>query len=115
MERPSYPVSELGLPVIPPIECYSVCLKGIKDTDKHHLAFNRKQYRSSLERAYRESSGMVIRMCMCRHRDLHSMYEPPRAPSEAVMKQVISGQVLPPTEAQAGVEVFIRERESYVA
>lgn len=115
MERPQYPTDERGLPVIPPTECYQICLNGIKDTNRHHLAFNRRMYRSSLERAYREATGMVLRMCVCRHRDLHATYEPPRPPSAAVMREVVAGQVLPPTEEMAGVEVFIRERESFVA
>ena len=60
MEKVPYPVDERGLPVLPDTECYAICLKGIKDTNRHHLAFNRRMYRSSLERAYREATGMVL-------------------------------------------------------
>lgn len=112
MEKPPYPSDERGLPVVPPRECYEVCLRGAKTANKHHLAFNRRMYTSSLERAYRESACMIVRMCACRHDALHATYDPPVMPEAAVMRGVIAGNILPPTELEAGIQVEIRTQQT---
>lgn len=105
--RIPYPLDEKGVPICPEGlgECYDVCLRGIRDTNKHHLAFNRASYKSQPERWYREAPGMVIGACVCKHADLHATYLPPSKPSIHVMHDIIQGDI-EPTVAQ----VFIRSR-----
>lgn len=86
-------------------ECYETCLRGVKDTNKHHLAFERRQYKSPTEKAYRESACMKVAACVCKHVELHAMYLPPQKPDIHTMHDVIQGDVAP-IEAP----VFIRPR-----
>ncbi len=105
--RRPYPLSERGLPLIPEGigECYEVCLRGIKEQNRHHLVFPRAEYRTSPRRGYREAGSMVIKACMCKHADLHATYLPPKPPDVHTMHDVIQGDVVP-VEAP----VFIRPR-----
>lgn len=106
-ERIPYPVDERGIPYAPQgiAECYEVCLKGIKTTDRHHLAFERKRYQDSTGRNYRESASMILRACVCKHQDLHATYLPPQRPMSQAMHDVAQGDY-EPKEA----EVWIRTK-----
>lgn len=108
MERLPYPTDEKGVPVTPTNlnECYEMCLRGAKSTDRHHLAFERRNYKTTLEKRYRNCATMVVEACVCKHRELHDTYLPPEKPSTDVMYQVIRGQHEPVEQ-----EVFIRPRE----
>lgn len=96
-----------GLPVVPIDigECYELCLRGIREQNRHHMAHRRRDYKTSLERAYRESDAMVVGACVCKHADYHATYLPPPKPGAEVMRGVIQG-LIEPTVA----EVFIRPR-----
>jgi hypothetical protein len=110
MEKPTYPTDSYGLPVIPDeTACYEVCLKGATQKNKHHL-FNRSEANTALERRFCNAPSMVIRMCMCRHEDLHATYAPPETPTRAVMQAVIDGELAPVTASEAGVTVNIRTK-----
>lgn len=103
-----YPLDERGVPVKPVglDECYDVCLNGIKTTNRHHLAFERRRYRTPIERNYRENGNMVVKACVCKHADLHSTYLPPKKPDAHTMCDIAQGDIAP-TEAV----VFIRTKE----
>ena len=105
--RRPYPLDEQGLPVIPEDigECYDICLRGISEHNRHHLAFQRKDYKTPYERAYREAKSMVVGACVCKHADLHATYLPPRKPDLNAMTDISRG-VIEPTVA----EVFMRPR-----
>lgn len=106
--RIPYPLDGNGIP-LKPIglnECYDVCLNGGKSQNRHHLGFERKNYKTPPERGYRDSASMIVKACICKHADLHSTYLPPKKPSTAVMYDVIQGDIVP-TEAV----VFIRSKE----
>lgn len=111
MNRERWPTVN-GLPVVPDPECYEVCPNRSPFHNQHHLAFPRREHHSSLERSYRNAASMVVKMCMCKHQDLHATYSPPIKPSPDVMRQVIQGQLQPPTEAEAGVVLQIRPRSA---
>jgi len=106
--RLPHPLDERGVPVKPTnlAECYDVCLKGTKDTNRHHIAFNRANYKTPAERNYRECSSMIMRVCMCKHSDFHATYLPPSKPDIHVMYDVIQGDYQPTEQV-----VFIRSRE----
>lgn len=108
MERYPYPTDGRGVPLLPDNlgECYDVCFLGCMSQDRHHLAFNSGEYRSGTERAYREAGSMVIKACICRHRDLHSTYYAPTKPDAQTMRGIAQDD-LQPTEA----EVWIRSKE----
>lgn len=106
--RLPYPLDERGVPV-KPLDldvCYDVCLRGIFDTNRHHLAFERRSYKGAVERGYRESGSMIVKACVCKHASLHETYLPPKKPSISVMRSVANGEITP-TET----EIFIRSRE----
>lgn len=105
--RRPYPLDERGVPVLPAElnVCYDICLRGIHDTNRHHLAFQRRDYKTPYERAYREAQSMVVAACICKHADLHATYLPPRKPDLNAMVG-ISKSAIQPTVA----EVFIRPR-----
>lgn len=103
-----YPLDERGVPV-KPLDldvCYDVCLRGIFDTNRHHLAFERRRYKGAVERGYRESGSMIVKACVCKHASLHETYLPPKKPDVHTMYDIIQGDYAP-QEA----EVFIRSRE----
>ncbi len=104
-----YPTDERGVPFKPEgiDECYDICLDpNGKDTNRHHLAFDRAKYRTSIERQYRECGSMVVQACKCKHSDLHNTYSPPLMPDRPVMVDVADGDITP-TEAH----VYIRRRD----
>lgn len=106
-ERMAYPTDERGVPYAPKdfSVCYDICLKGIKQTDRHHLQ-NRSSCETRTEKAYSESGSMIIRACICKHQDLHATYEAPEIPDVHTMHDVIQGD-LAPREA----EVWVRTKE----
>lgn len=111
MERESWPTCANGLPIAPNPECYEECRKKTPRHDTHHLAFERRHYKSGLERSYRNAASMMIEMCQCKHSDLHSTYSEPEKPSVNAMRGVAQGLIKPMTEFQAGVELQIRSRD----
>jgi hypothetical protein len=111
MEKPPYPVDKMGLPVMPDnTACYEQCLKGARDRNRHHLAWERGDYHTSLENKYREMACMTIRICVCRHEDLHSSYSPPDKPTRGVMDSVVHDGLTPITASEAGVTLYIRSK-----
>lgn len=114
-ERFPYPTDDRGIPVIPnDLQCYELCLKGAKQHNKHHLQ-NRSEAKNALERQYSNAASMIIKMCMCRHEDLHSTYAPPRKPNRAIMEAVARGEIVPLYAYEAGVEVNIRTKAQMTA
>lgn len=104
-----YPTDKRGVPFKPEGigECYEVCFhpEG-KHTNRHHLAFERAKYRTSIERQYRECGSMVVQACACLHADLHAQYAPPPKPERFTMIDVADGDITP-TE----VHIEIRRRD----
>lgn len=105
--RIPYPLDERGIPISPEGigECYEMCLRGVHEVNKHHLAFNRVNYKSKPERGYREAQGMVVGACVCKHADLHATYLPPAKPDIHTMYDVAQGDIQPTV-----APVFIRSR-----
>ena len=110
--RLPHPMDERGLPIKPSNlgECYDVCLRRAKSTNRHHLAFERKNYKTPVERNYRECGAMLMQACRGKHSDYHATYLPPAKPDVHTMYDVIQGDVVP-TEAV----VFIRQRNQEAA
>lgn len=107
--RKPYPLNDRGLPVMPlGIEtCYEECRLPQADSNRHHLAFPRSEYKHPIERQYRESGIMIVRACVCKHADLHNTYKPPTMPSRMAMIDVVQGDIRPDV-----AEVFIRRRDA---
>lgn len=112
MKRERWPTDVNGLPIKPNPECYEVCPRRSPRTNEHHLAFERRHYKSSLERAFRLSPEMLVEMCQCKHADLHATYSEPDKPSVNAMRGVVQGLIKPMTEFQAGVELQVRSRDA---
>lgn len=105
-----YPTDEQGVPFKPEglDECHDVCFRPDgKQQDKHHLAWPRDRYRTSVERQYRECGSMVIKACRCKHIELHNTYRPPKMPDRMAMIDVVQGDIRPDV-----AEVFIRRRDA---
>lgn len=105
--RRPYPLDERGLPVSPEGigECYELCLRGIRETNRHHLAWPRSEYKAKPARQYRSAIGMIVDACVCKHADLHSTYLPPKQPDIHAMYDVVQGDLTPSV-----AEVYIRPR-----
>jgi len=110
MNRERWPTAN-GLPVMPSPECYEICPRRSEYQDNHHLAFPRREHRTSLERSYRNSAAMIIKICRCKHTDLHSTYNPPEKPDAQTMRDVIQGNLRPLTEEEADITLQIRSRD----
>lgn len=54
-------------------------------TDKHHTLWKKDWYRTPSEKRTREMSGMVLRLVINHHRDLHRAVEPPPKPNPQVL------------------------------
>lgn len=102
------PVDALGVPIIPEDfdVCYDLCLRGIQDTNRHHLLYPRREYKGLHERHARETGAMVVKSCICKHSDYHATYLPPKKPDHHTLCDIAQGD-LQPTEAT----VFIRTKE----
>lgn len=95
--RRSCPVDENGLPLVPEgfSECYEVCLRGVKETNKHHLLWPRNAYKAPKERQAREVGTMVVKACVCKHRDYHATYLPPKKPDQHTLCDIAQGDITP--------------------
>lgn len=100
-------VDERGLPLVPEgfSECYDICLRGIKETNRHHLLWPRSDYKSAPERHARQSDCMIVESCVCKHSSYHATYLPPKKPGIHTLYDITQGD-LQPSEAV----VYIRER-----
>lgn len=58
-------------------------------TSRHHTLFNRCDYKTPLEKRFRESAGMVLRLEQTVHRELHEEIKPPPKPSHEFMGMLI--------------------------
>lgn len=107
MERLPYP-KKFGIPILPAgiAECYETCRFGEPVTDTHHLHWPKANFRTPIERGYREAGQMVVDACRCKHEDLHATYHPPRKPNRQTMIDVAQTDLYP-VEA----EVYIRRRD----
>lgn len=54
-------------------------------TNKHHALWRRDWYKTPSERRTREMPGMVIRVAINHHRELHRSVEPPRKPNPQLL------------------------------
>lgn len=54
-------------------------------TNKHHILWRKDWYKTPSERRTREMPGMVLRMTINHHRDLHRAVEPPQKPNPQVL------------------------------
>jgi hypothetical protein len=105
--RRPYPLDDRGLPLVPEGigDCYDICLRGIKEQNRHHSAWPKAEHRTPPKRGYREAASMIVKACVCKQADLHATYLPPKQPSIHTMYDVIQGDIAP-IEAP----VFIRSR-----
>jgi len=103
------PVDERGIPIVPEDfgVCYDLCLRGLRETNRHHLLFPRREYRGLHERHARESGSMIVQACICKHSDYHGTYLPPKKPDHHTLCDIAQGDA-GPTEAV----VFIRSKET---
>lgn len=109
MKREAWPTAN-GLPIAPSPECYEVCPRRSPHHNLHHLAHERGHYKTSLERSYRNTGAMILKMCSCKHSDLHATYSEPPKPDAQTMRDVIQGNLRPLTEEEAGITLQIRSR-----
>jgi hypothetical protein len=54
-------------------------------TNKHHALWRKDWYKTPSEKRTREMAGLVVRMTINHHRDLHREVEPPRKPNPQVL------------------------------
>lgn len=101
-------IDEHGIPVVPEAfsECYEVCLRGVKETNRHHLFYPRREYRGFPDRQARETGSMIVNACVCKHSDYHSTYLPPKKPDRHTLCDIAQGDFQPSTQP-----VFIRSKE----
>lgn len=60
------------------------------EQDKHHLWYPKREYKTGLEKRFRNLSCNVINMCMYQHQQLHLTEQPPVKPDIEVMRKVIN-------------------------
>ena len=58
-------------------------------TNRHHLAFPKKEYTTALERKFRGTPCLIVEMDAWVHALVHSVSEPPRKPTVADMREAI--------------------------
>lgn len=54
-------------------------------TNKHHVLWRKDWYKTAPERRTREMAGMVLRITINHHRDLHRAVEPPEKPNSQLL------------------------------
>jgi hypothetical protein len=59
------------------------------ETNKHHLFWRRDSYRTPTERKFRDTTGLVLRMTIKEHKELHANVRPPEKPNSDLMRDVI--------------------------
>lgn len=60
----------------------------------HHLLYPRGQYRTALEKEYRELPSHKVQMCRQEHDELHATEQPPTKPPRDEMLRAIASQAL---------------------
>ena len=60
------------------------------DTNKHHIWFERRRYRSPLDKQFRQYGGFVVPTLVEVHNELHAQVRPPLKPSPDLMRAVLS-------------------------
>jgi hypothetical protein len=55
-------------------------------TNKHHTLWRKDWYRTPIERKTREMAGMVLRLSIDQHQELHSAIEPPAKPNTHLLR-----------------------------
>lgn len=60
------------------------------ETNRHHTFWQRRSYKTPLERAFRNHQGLVIPTPIDQHRDLHAHLLPPPKPSRDLMVGIIN-------------------------
>lgn len=90
---PVHPVDERGLPLIPEsinLECDPAkCRLSRPYKDRQHVMHPANEYRTPLEREFRNLGCFVITMCRCQHENWDRGIDPPKHVSNELMKQVI--------------------------
>ncbi len=57
------------------------------ETNNHHAAWKKDWYRTTFEKQqFREMGGLVLRLAIKPHRELHANVEPPKKPNLALMQ-----------------------------
>lgn len=62
-------------------------------TNLHHVIFERRNYRDALGKMYRNMGGMVLRMEIEVHKDLHFFVPPPVRPSRDLMYLMVGNHM----------------------
>lgn len=57
--------------------------------NKHHVVWQKANYTSKAERAYRGLDGLILPLAIDSHNDLHANVLPPRKPSAALMSLAV--------------------------
>ena len=57
--------------------------------DVHHEAYPRREYRTRLEKAFRESPAVKVLICRALHNEIHATEQPPEKPSAGEMREII--------------------------
>ena len=90
---PVHPVDERGLPVIPEsinLECNpDKCRYKRPYKDRQHVMHPANEYRTPIEREYRNLGCFVITMCRCQHENWDRGIAPPKHVSNELMRTVI--------------------------
>jgi len=80
-----YPVNRQGLALPVQEVGYEVVAHQRRLTNRHHLQFERTDYRSPLRRIFRGLSNRVVDMYIPDHNDLHDRFSAPRIPTDIQM------------------------------
>ena len=90
---PIHPVDERGLPVIPEsisLDCNPAkCRYNKPHKDRQHVMHPANEYRTPIEREYRNLGCFVITMCRCQHENWDRGIAPPKHVSDDLMRQII--------------------------
>lgn len=63
-------------------------------TDRHHVFYPRTDYRSPVEKSFRNLPENVVDLPRCEHDELHATEEPPLKPSLEVMREAVNASRL---------------------
>lgn len=53
--------------------------------DRHHVFYEANKYQTTIERRFRELGENVLRICRCKHMEIHITETPPYKPSRCHM------------------------------
>jgi hypothetical protein len=80
-----YPTSPSGLALPVQEVGFEVVQFKRRETNRHHLQFERNRYTSPLQRVFRGLCDRVVDMRIIDHNDLHDRYSAPRIPTDIQM------------------------------